>query len=137
MRKYIYWLLPVIIFPLLLSGCTKPVANQIKLGEEFTLSPGENEAISGENLDIKFVKVASDSRCPQGVTCIWAGEVSCLIEVTRANPSSTTEVVLTEPGPAKTFDGHQIAFRVEPYPVAGKTIAASDYKLLLTVTKSQ
>jgi len=29
---------------------------------------------------IKFKKVISDSRCPKGVTCVWAGEVKILLE---------------------------------------------------------
>ncbi|CAL68146.1 hypothetical protein [Christiangramia forsetii] len=29
---------------------------------------------------IKFKGVISDSRCPKGVTCIWAGEVKVLVE---------------------------------------------------------
>jgi hypothetical protein len=42
--------------------------NEVKLGQEFTLSIGQNAAITGENLTIKFAEVISDSRCPQGVT---------------------------------------------------------------------
>ncbi len=30
---------------------------------------------------LKLVKVFDDSRCPEGVTCIWAGEVSAVVEV--------------------------------------------------------
>lgn len=30
---------------------------------------------------IKFKEVVSDSRCPNGVTCIWAGEAVVLVEL--------------------------------------------------------
>lgn len=33
------------------------------------------------NKTLKFKEVISDSRCPEGVTCVWAGEVKILAEV--------------------------------------------------------
>lgn len=30
---------------------------------------------------LKLVTIFDDSRCPEGVTCIWAGEVSGILEV--------------------------------------------------------
>jgi len=117
-----------------------PSPDEVSLGLEFTLSVGQNAAVKGENLTIKFIEVTSDSRCPRNVTCIWAGEVSCLIEVTKGTLDSY-RLVLTQPGltdqtASQDFDGYEIAFRVEPYPVAGKQIAQDEYRVVMTVTKS-
>ena len=30
---------------------------------------------------LKLAKVFDDSRCPQGITCVWAGEVSAIVKV--------------------------------------------------------
>lgn len=43
------------------------------------LKTGEQAAIG--NVTIKFKKVLSDSRCPRGVTCIWAGEAKVLVAI--------------------------------------------------------
>lgn len=39
------------------------------------------KTIAFEDLAFKFVAVESDSRCPKGVQCIWAGEAIVLIDV--------------------------------------------------------
>ncbi len=57
-----------------LAGCTTPAVTA-SLGEPFTLGPGQSASIPGEDLTVRFAEVVSDSRCPAGVTCIWAGEV--------------------------------------------------------------
>jgi hypothetical protein len=54
---------------------------------------------------------------------------------------NTNSLVLTQGGltgqdSIQSFNGYEFAFRVEPYPVAGKTITQKEYRLILTVTKS-
>jgi len=39
------------------------------------------KTIAIDNLEFKFVALESDSRCPKGVQCIWAGEAIALIDV--------------------------------------------------------
>jgi hypothetical protein len=117
-----------------------PNPDQVSPGEEFTLSIGQSALIPGENLNVKFVEVVADSRCPRDVTCIWAGEVSCLIEITRGS-LDPYKLVLTQPGltdqtATQDFDGYEIMFRVDPYPTAGKQIAQQEYQLVMTVNKS-
>ena len=67
---------------LLVAGCTTP-ATQItaKLGEQFSIAVGQSASIAGEKLRIKFIEVVADSRCPTGATCVWQGEVTCLVEI--------------------------------------------------------
>jgi hypothetical protein len=117
-----------------------PAPDEFSLGQEFSLSVGQSAAVSGEDLTIKFIEVTSDSRCPQDVTCIWAGEVSCLIEVAKGSLDAY-KLVLTQPGltdqtATQDFDGYEIMFRVDPYPTAGKQITKDEYRLVMTVTKS-
>ncbi len=133
MRKQVLWIWTAISLLLILSGCTKPAGNEVGLGKEFTLATGQSAAIAGEKLSIKFVEVISDSRCPQGATCIWAGEASCLIEIT--NSESTYRKVLTQPGlsePSQTdFQKYEIKFDLQPYPQVGRETKKDDYRLQL------
>jgi hypothetical protein len=117
-----------------------PALSEFSLDEEFSLSIGQSALIQGESLTIKFIEVTSDSRCPSDVTCIWVGEVSCLTEVKKGN-LGPLKLVLTEPGlndqaATQIFDGYEIKFRVDPYPMSGKQIAKDEYRLVMSVTKS-
>ena len=48
-----------------------------RLGEEFSLRVQQTAILtdSPNQFGIMFYNVAQDSRCPQGVVCVWAGEV--------------------------------------------------------------
>lgn len=139
MRRYVVWLSIAISVFIAASGCSEPEGNiVVGLDEEFVLSVGQSATLTGEDLTIEFVEVVSDSRCPSGATCIWAGEASCLIEITRAD--SIFSKVLTQLGSSSpnkaNFTGYEIAFEVQPYPQLGQEIAATDYRLQLTVSKT-
>jgi hypothetical protein len=124
------------IFSLVSWSCA---ADEItaSLGQEFTLPVGKTASIEGENLSIKFVEVISDSRCPEGVECVWAGEAQCRLHFTLSG--SPAEMVIVQPGggaDAKDyFIQYGIDFKLEPYPQEGQQIATSDYRLIMTVTK--
>jgi len=124
------------ILPIVGISCSTDKSNA-SLGNEFTLPVGGTAVISGENLTLKFVQVMADSRCATGNTCIWAGEASCLVSVTYGD--KTTDIVFTQAGGSVTekqfLDKYTASFTVEPYPVAGKQIDKSDYKLIMTITK--
>jgi len=143
MRKLAFLSLAAIfIGVLVLTGCGKPARIEASLGQEFNLYLGQTVTITGENLEIRFAEVISDSRCPQGVQCIWAGEASCLTYVTRTNPKTTPyKLVLVQSGGSdqadQTFDGHTMRFNLQPYPVAGTTTPNSEKHLVMTVRRSE
>ena len=69
MRKHLLWILPIMM--VLLSGCASATGEiKVNLGEKFSLAIGEGASVTGENLEVRFIEVIGDSRCPQGVTCI-------------------------------------------------------------------
>ncbi len=107
------------------------------LGQEFTLPAGRTAVINNEDLSLKFIEVLGDSRCAKGVVCVWAGEAQCRIYIQYMG--SLAEMVLVQPGGdvfgEDFFINYKFKFKLEPYPEEGKPIAASDYKLVMTVTK--
>jgi hypothetical protein len=137
MGKYILMLAALLVLPWLAGCAAQPAVNEVSLDEPFLLAPGENASIEGEDLTVRFVGVISDSRCPQGAVCIWAGEVSCTLEITYGGVVNTKVLVqpgLTEP-PKTDFGDYVIAYDVQPYPQVGKQIEKGDYRLLLTISK--
>ena len=41
-----------------------PLSPTVPLNERFTLAPGETVTVSGTDLQLEFVRVTGDSRCP-------------------------------------------------------------------------
>jgi hypothetical protein len=135
MRKYVLLSLPLMM--VILSSCAHQAGVTAGLGEKFNLAIGQSATITGEDLEIRFAKVIGDSRCPQGVECFWAGEVSSQIEITYAG--SSYEKVLTQSDASATaqtdFGDYIIKFDFKPYPKAGEKIKDKDYRLELQINK--
>lgn len=108
-----------------------------KLGEPVELRQGEAARIASEALEIRFEAVASDSRCPRGVTCIWAGEASVRVEVRLGGGEATRyEVKSTKAATPVGDSGFSVRLRgLEPYPVSGRRVDARDYRASLEVIR--
>jgi hypothetical protein len=48
----------------------------VEMGDTFALKVAEQVSIRGTTLLVGFERVLSDSRCPEGVQCVTAGDVS-------------------------------------------------------------
>ena len=75
----------------------------------------------------------------RGATCIWQGEVTCIIEITYFE--SLHRKTITQPGltqePSKdVFKEYSITFNVLPYPELEKDIKTNDYRLQLVIEKN-
>jgi hypothetical protein len=146
---YVIWLL-------LLAGVSTPVpAQPAPLGEEVILlnygdAAGDGVAAANGELQISFVDVIEDSRCPSDVTCAWAGEVQVALEaqvggqppqvLTLGGPTDSRG--LLDPGPAgseaastATVAGYELQLlSVTPYPAAaGAPPREEEYQISLLV----
>lgn len=137
MRRCAVMLSSGLVALLAVPGCSGPATIEALPDIEFTLTPGQTAEVAGEDLSITFVEVVSDSRCPKGATCIWAGEASCLVEITSGG--ATVEKVLTQSGAtspdADEFGVYELMFNLVPYPELGKTVKDDDYSLLMAVSR--
>ena len=77
----------------------------------FELKVGETAVTEDKTASITFVRVVSDSRCPEGAACIWEGTAEIEILVTRSNNESET-VMLTLSG---LTDEHNVKGRFFSY----------------------
>ena len=137
MWKHSLYFVAFLAIVLTFSGCGSSEI-QVRLNEEFSLSVGQHVVVTGEDLRIRFEEVVEDSRCPRDVTCVWAGRVTCIIELTQVGPSY--RMVLTEPGltdeySRERYEEYELTFHVTPYPEAGKKIPMDAYQLHLIVSK--
>jgi hypothetical protein len=103
---------------------------------QISLLAGKQKTVTRDKIKIKFVSV-EDSRCPQGVDCIWAGNAKVTIKVTnRKGESKTFDLNTNLEVKAVKFEGYEIKLgNVTPYPKANVPISPNGYTAGFTVTK--
>ena len=142
--KAVLCVLVAVLVLVLQMGCSGSLAAvEASLGDEFSLAIGQSATIEGENLEVTFLKLLGDDRCPSGANCIQSGSVRCSVEFVSSGGSDepvAERMVLSQPGlteqPAvKTYQDYRVSCRVLPYPEAEQRIPDKDYRLLLTLTR--
>ncbi|MFA5307985.1 MAG: hypothetical protein WC370_00680 [Dehalococcoidales bacterium] len=129
-------ILVISVIPLAAASCG-PGGLSASLGEQFTLPIGQTIAIKGTDLKITFEEVNGDSRCATGNTCVWEGVAKCRGIIDYAGDKNIIIFTITGSGVTdqSLAHGFTASYTLEPYPVAGQTIAHGDYYLLMTVTR--
>ena len=124
-------------FAAALASCgaaNSPALQSIEPGAEVTLAPGASAAFKPADLVVQFVGVATDSRCPRDVTCMWAGEVKVILSIRNAQQPPARHEIL-EGGQAASGDYHITVVRVLPEPVASTKIPPENYRATLQLQK--
>jgi hypothetical protein len=78
---------------------------------------------------VGFEGVTTDSRCPKGAQCVWAGEATVRIRLQRGTEARLTFELSTPPDPRQAIStqGHHLRLlQLDPYPVAGKPVVLQD-----------
>ena len=135
--KRLFCLMGLVLLMLPFAGCASTI--DANLDTQFTLSPGQSAYINSEKMYVKFIGITQDSRCPTGVECIRAGDVSASIEITQDGVKSPATLTITgglNSSMAFVSQFYTLTASVTPYPAAAKTIKKGDYRLLLNVSKS-
>lgn len=71
----------IIFFTILISQCaSKNESNQEKKMDQNTV-----DMITNGNYSYKLIKLIADSRCPEGVQCIWEGQIEMIVGVYKDN----------------------------------------------------
>ena len=138
--------LVVFSFLLLLTNCPgddsktgkRVRARQAPLNQEFTMKVGEDVVFKGEDLEIRFLSVVEDSRCPKGEQCITEGKAKIELQLKRSQKQPVTMELNTSSGTQKAnYDGYEVKIiGLEPYPKMGGSIKPADYVLTVLVSKN-
>nr|UVT38146.1 hypothetical protein CEMC19_00029 [uncultured bacterium] len=109
------------------------------------LSEGENKFLRQYQMNVTFKGISEDSRCPEGVNCIWAGVALAQVEVmgTSTRPMILNLASGDFPGrnyhQSAEFNGYTITLQdVAPYPKSqdGAKALAGKYKIGITIKKA-
>lgn len=113
-----------------------PVATQVPMGQDFTLSTGQSGRVSGTPITMTFDSVEQDSRCPSDVNCVWAGDASLRLTL-QSTAGSSLQVSLHTNVDPRTADyaGYRIrVMGLDPIPRSGSTVPAANYVVTLQVS---
>jgi len=122
---------------ILTSALAAPAAKDAALGQEFDVRVGQWVTIEGERLRVTFDRVAEDSRCPEGVQCVWAGNAKVVLRLSKARRRSSTMTLNTGTDPKQAaYRGYEVRLvKLEPYPKEKRRIRRRDYAATLVVER--
>ena len=75
-----------------------PAPVPAKLGSEVVLTRGASHHVADTDLTVVFETVVEDSRCPTGVSCVWAGDAAVRIRIEAPATASVTRELHTNAG---------------------------------------
>lgn len=133
------FVLKYLIILILFSGtaCEEVLVERpLKTGKEFTFQINKTYTSEDESFSLKITDIG-DSRCPEGVVCVWQGEVTVKGEWTENNSKSTFELhsVLTDQ--QKQPEGYTIKLiDAKPYPKYGDESRPEDLLVTLLIQKN-
>ena len=91
---------------------------------------GETKKIDGGKAQVKFVSVKSDTRCPENVTCISAGDAVILVEVAHGGTTlAEPELhINTDPREIEVAGGKLYFDSLSPKQAKGNTEYVAGFK---------
>jgi len=106
-----------------------------EVGSTFELRPGQTARVGSSGLVVGFRGVASDSRCPVDVTCVWAGDAALRIPMAMRGGDWTPFDLHTTLEPrSATYSGFTVTVvGLAPDPRSGQQISGDRYTVTLRV----
>lgn len=115
-----------------------------ELNKEFQLKIGQTAFIKSEGLQIKFLDITGDSRCPEGVDCFWSGDIVIDVEVSidkdflELQQEQEIKSQLNMHKKELLFQGYSIKLiKVDPYPKENLETKERDYIASFIVEKAK
>jgi hypothetical protein len=106
-----------------------------------TLQAASTLRLAQESLSLRLIDF-TDSRCPPGVQCMWAGQATVMILVTQTGTPSVTLVIATPAGKelpgSASFNGFRFSLQaLEPSPTVKGAISLDQVRATVLIEKIQ
>jgi hypothetical protein len=75
-----------------------PPPSTVELGETVVLDAGQTAEVASKDISIRFAELVSDSRCAEGMVCIWEGEAVVALTLAEPGRGERTTAELTSAG---------------------------------------
>jgi hypothetical protein len=125
----------VILSAVVLAACGRD-GWTASLDAPFQLAPGQSAVFKAEQLEVTFVELVSDSRCPTDTTCVWQGAATVRLAI-RSNGKVTQHEA--DPDNDVAVEGYVVDV-LDVLPARGpqsQRIAPADYRVTLKITRSR
>lgn len=129
----------ILLFVVTGTGYGVGSQKRIRLQHDFELRLGRQAIVKEAGLKVTFVELVEDSRCPEGVDCIWAGNGKIKLTVRKGNRKSVTFELNTMTAPKNfTYQNYEISLvNLAPYPKINVETKKQDYVATLKVIKNK
>jgi hypothetical protein len=109
----------------------------VELNQEFDLKVGQVATVEGTGLKIGLTSVREDSRCPEDVTCIWAGNAKVAFSLQKGKSKSAPVELNTGIDPRRhSYMGYEVRLvGLRPNPKSKTTLDKKRYVATLIVSK--
>lgn len=131
-RHHALVLLPLAATLVACQSTSAPAPQSASLNQEIQLAPGQQAAYQQQALNVEFVRVVDDSRCPSDVTCVWAGEVKVQL-ATRINAAEAVQHEIIAGQHATVGDFRLLVVKVQPEPISTRPVSPEEYRVTLRV----
>ncbi|MCL6643269.1 MAG: hypothetical protein K6T71_08145 [Candidatus Bipolaricaulota bacterium] len=137
MRMNAFWTVSVVcVLVIGLFGCVPATIKEFSLDEPFTLFVRQKAQVA--ELQLQFLGVSQDSRCPVDVECVWAGNAKIALKVSLKDSTQETAITINshaEPREA-VYEGFRIEFvELRPVPRSDRPINPAEYRVTLKVSR--
>ena len=107
-----------------------------KLDTEVTLGPGERAVFTQEQLEVRFMGILEDSRCPINLTCVWAGEVRVRLTIQKGTGEPAPLDIRM--GDSEPIDAWRLSvLDVSPQPMSNEKIPLNRYRVTLKLQRAE
>ena len=122
---------------LLTAGAQTGERRGASLNQEFTLKAGQSVLVRPGGLKVTFERVLEDSRCQEGVICVWAGNARVAVGVSRpgGKPARVELNTNVEPRRQPYLHYEVELLDLSPYPKEGQKVKGKSYSVKLLVKK--
>ena len=127
----------ILVFLMLTAfGCEETILDQgFTIGREATFQVNQLYTSADGQYTLKITEV-SDSRCPEGVVCVWSGEVTIKGEKTEKGDKSLFEIHSVMSQTNVQPDGFTVKIvDAKPYPKYGTESKPEDLIVTLLIQK--
>ena len=108
----------------------------VHLSKQFDVKVGQEVTVEGEGLKIGFASVGEDSRCPEGVNCIWAGNAKVAVKLQKGKSTASVDLNTGVDPKRHSYMGYEVTLvDLRPYPKVDTTIDKNGYVATLVVSK--
>ncbi len=127
----------LVIAALLGTGCYSYTAPRLGSPADVVLAIGGGVQVDAV-LQVVFLGVPADSRCPATAECVYAGDATVVLGVSLGTGPTVADSLHTNQGPKAVAAGRYIITLLEltPYPQIPGPIPADQYRARLSISQA-